>query len=274
MRIRLFILSLLALSISGCIKIEDIPIITVNPEVSITTYVANGKLNATITLNSSTTVLVAGNVKMNYTYAGSASIIDARTGTELSMTAIEEEGAIQIFTINTDTAGYDDFIILIQGELEVYAEDKDNTFLTSSPFYGVDQITFYEEVIPDLTVAPSVIINSHIREGKLYATLTLHVNPAIRIQGNIPILYIYEANASLIDMETGNYLKNEPFSKSGGTTQILTLSTDTAGVDRILIMTEGSISAYADIGEVGYDSNDLFITSRNFYAENEVIINP
>ncbi|MBN2697850.1 MAG: hypothetical protein JXR52_03435 [Bacteroidales bacterium] len=267
------LLVLTGMFLTGCIKIEDIPIVSVEPAVTITTHIANGKINATITLNSVTTVLVAGNVKLTYQYNGSASIIDAETGAQLAYNLIESEGATQIFSISADTAGINDFIIWAQGELEVYAEDKDNTFLTSSPFYGEEQYTVFFEIVPRLSVSPTVTIISNISGGKLNTTAIVYANPEIQELGNIPVLYKYEGLVILIDTRTGKQIASSTF-PSGGISQFTTVSADIAASDHFLIVVNGQIVVYADSGNDGNTANDILLNTGLFYAEDEVIINP
>jgi hypothetical protein len=200
-------------------------------------------------------------------------MIDAGTGTQIATVQIENEGAIQIISMEADTAGIDGIVIIAHGDLVVYAGDKDNTYLTSSPFYGEQQIIYYQEEVPRLSIAPSVIINRNISGGNLNATVTINANPAIQALGNIPIIYKYEGSAFLVDMETGNQLAKEDF-ESGGTTQIKGISADTTGIDRMLITASGQIVVWADNGNDGVSSNDTYLTSGLFYDELEVIINP
>ncbi|HDR67798.1 MAG TPA: hypothetical protein ENN61_01980 [Bacteroidaceae bacterium] len=273
MKRSLIIVIFTGIFLSGCIVIEDIPIVSVNPAVTITSHIASGKVFSTVTLNSVTTVLVPGNVKLSYQYTGSASIINAANGAQLAYQQIDLEGSTQIFTISADTAGVNDFIIIIQGELEVYAEDKKNTYLTSAPFHGEEQYTFFVEEVPRVSVNPTVTIMSHISGKKLNTTAIVYANPVIQFLGNIPIVYQYEGIVLLIDGATGKHIATAEF-PSGGTSQFTTASADIAGIQRFVIIVTGQVVVYADRGNDEDPSNDIYLNSGLFYEEDEVIIIP
>ena len=272
MKLRSVIIFVLAITLGSCITIEDIPIVTVAPSVTMSTYISGGELNVTMALTPGTSVLVGGNVDLAYFYTGTAAIIDANTGESLETVAIDEEGAIQFITMSTDTSGVDEVVIVVAGDLEVYAKDKDDTYLTSSPFYGEEQIVYYREELPLLTVAPSVVINWNISGGAFHSTVTVYANPAISTLGSVPIKYLYQGKTSLTDMGTGIELVSERY-ENNYTSQYVKLSADTTGVDRMLITAFGNIDVYADVGNDGNPSNDVKISSGQFYDELEVVIN-
>ena len=275
MKIRTLLLLVFPLIVASCIRIENIPEVTVTPTVEITTHIANGKLNATIRLNSATSIVVAGNVPINYYYLGSASIIDAKTGDQLANTVIDDDGIVQIFSISADTAGINDFIISATGELSVHAGDKDKTFLTSSPFYGESQITFSFEELPQLSLNPSIVINSSIIGKELIATVTINANPAIQVQGSVPIIYQFQGDVKLIDGGNPNNQATIDFEDKGSieVNRILEVKRDTSNVDRYIIKVSGWVAAFGDTNKTGNASNNPYLTSVLFYAENEVIIN-
>lgn len=233
-------------------------------------------MNATIRLNSATAIVVAGNVPIEYGYLGAASIVNAKTGETLERQVIDNDGIVQLISISTDTAGIDDFIISATGELEVYAGDKNNTFLTSSPFYGESQLTFSVEVLPQLSLNPSIVINSNIIGKELVATVTINANPAIQVQGSVPIIYQFQGDVKLIDGGNPNNQATVDFEDKGSieVNRILEVKGDTSNVDRYIIKVSGWVAAFGDTNKTGNASNNPYLTSILFYAENEVVINP
>jgi len=273
MKIRFIIIPFFALLLTGCIKIEDIPIIEASPSVSILTHVVDTTIYATFTLTPNVTFIVAGNVGLSYNYEGIAKIIDLNTGEQIGSSVIQDEGATQVITVPAPIAGVDGIVMIAAGKLDVYGEDSDNTFLTTAPFYGEEQLVFSEEVIPELDVNPTVTIDNYISAGTMYATISMYANPEFRTVGTIPVYYKYVGRLSFIDLDTDKPL-SFGFNDTGGKSFIFNLgSRDVSGINSMLIKVDGQVDAFYIVPN-SIPKDTVLIHSGLFYAEQEVVINP
>jgi hypothetical protein len=124
---------------------------------------------------------------------------------------------------------------------------------------------------PLLSIAPDAEISAHIKNQKIYATALVTVNPQVISGGNIPSYFEFSGELAIYNTDNGNIIEVNTFS-GGGLAQTHTVSADTTGRDRFIVIATGTIDAYADIGNDGDDSNDKLISSGDFYKEAQFIV--
>lgn len=124
---------------------------------------------------------------------------------------------------------------------------------------------------PILMINPIVEISAHVRDQKIYATGLVSANPQIQTAGNIPVLYDFTGDLAIVNTLNGNIIDVSAFS-GGGLSQVYTVSADTTGHERFIVIASGSIKAYADIGNDGSTSNNKLISESDFYQETQFII--
>jgi hypothetical protein len=117
---------------------------------------------------------------------------------------------------------------------------------------------------PLVMVNPAVTFQSHIRGENVYVIATVTANPEYINPGNIPTLFEYQGEVSLYDGMTGELLVTETIDDSG-LSSVTEISSPSASYQNIIIVASGRVSAFADKGTDGDQSNDLFIHQSDFY---------
>jgi hypothetical protein len=130
-------------------------------------------------------------------------------------------------------------------------------------------LTIEEE--PILLIYPTAEISAHIKDQKIYATSLIRVNPQVLSAGNIPTIFEFSGETAIYNTNNGNVIDVNTFS-GGGLAQVYTVSADTGVHDRFVVITSGTIDAYADIGNDQDGSNDKLISSGDFYQEAQFVI--
>jgi len=124
---------------------------------------------------------------------------------------------------------------------------------------------------PILMIGPTVEISAHVRDQKIHATGLISANPQMLIIGNIPVTYQFTGDLAIWNTLNGTIIDVSAFS-GGGLSQTYTVSADTTGHDRFIVIASGSIKAYADIGNDNDSSNDKLISEGDFYQESQFIV--
>lgn len=124
---------------------------------------------------------------------------------------------------------------------------------------------------PIMTVSPTAEITAHVKNGKIFATVQINVNPQIINAGNLPIYYEYGGEFAIYNTLTGTVIDLNSFT-GGGLSQYYTVSADTASHKRFVIVAEGSISAIADTGGDSDTSNDVTVAYGEFHNERELLV--
>jgi hypothetical protein len=124
---------------------------------------------------------------------------------------------------------------------------------------------------PLLLIQPTATISGHIKNQKIFATSLINVNPEILSSGNIPMIFEFSGDISIFDTNTGNVIDVNTFSGTG-LSQAYTVSADTIGRDRFIVISHGTINAFANIGNDGNRSNDKLIATGDFYGETQFIV--
>jgi len=124
---------------------------------------------------------------------------------------------------------------------------------------------------PIIVINNTAEISAHIKNQKIYATALLSVYPQLLTTGNIPTRYEFSGDLAIYDTNNGNIIDINNFG-GGGLAQVYTVSADTTGRDRFIIIASGSIEAYADIENDGDTSNDKLLISGDFYQEAQFLV--
>ena len=125
---------------------------------------------------------------------------------------------------------------------------------------------------PILLVNPSAELSAHVKDKKLYATALVNVNAQVLFAGNIPTRFEVEGELAIYDTDNGTIIDLSTIDNNEGLAQTYTVSADTAFRDRFIVIASGSVSAYADVGDDGYTSNDKLLSQGDFYQEAQFIV--
>lgn len=119
---------------------------------------------------------------------------------------------------------------------------------------------------PILMVRPTVEISAHIKNARINATAQINVNPEVVVVGNLPVNYEYSGELAIYNTRTGTVINFMAFS-GGGQSQVYTVAADTASHESFVVIAEGKIEAWADIGDDGEPGNDKLISEAGFHEE-------
>ena len=124
---------------------------------------------------------------------------------------------------------------------------------------------------PILMINPTAEISAHIKNQKIHATALISANPQMLTVGNIPVVYEFTGDLAIWNTLNGTIIDVSAFS-GGGLSQVYSVSADTTGHERFIVIGAGSMKAYADIGNDGSSSNNKLISEGDFYQETQFII--
>jgi hypothetical protein len=124
---------------------------------------------------------------------------------------------------------------------------------------------------PILMINPTAEITAHIKNQKIHATGLISANPQMLTVGNIPVVYEFTGDLAIWNTLNGTIIDVSAFS-GGGLSQVYSVSADTTGHERFIVIAAGSIKAYADIGNDGSSSNNKLISEGDFYQEAQFIL--
>ena len=147
------ILSVAFITLFSCIRIEEEPILTINPTADISAHIKNQKVFATVQINVNPQILTVGNIPLYYEYEGELAIYNTRTGTIIDVNAFTGGGLSQVYTVSADTASHKRFVVIASGEINAFADIGDDAdpandkILTTSGFYSELQI-IPAEILP------------------------------------------------------------------------------------------------------------------------------
>jgi hypothetical protein len=119
---------------------------------------------------------------------------------------------------------------------------------------------------PLLTVTPTVDLSAHIKNKRITATAQINVNPDIYTAGTLRVWFLYSGDLAIHNAKTGYIIDINTFS-GGGLSQVFKVEADTASHQKLVVIAEGMIEAYADIENDGDPSNDKLISSGGFHQE-------
>ena len=119
---------------------------------------------------------------------------------------------------------------------------------------------------PILTIAPTVDLSAHIKNERIFATAQINVNREINTPGTLEIRFVYIGQLAIYNSVTGNIIDVNYFS-GGGLSQVYDVAADTASHQKLIVIAEGLIEAYADTESDGDPSNDKLISQGGFHQE-------
>lgn len=149
------ILGIFLVTLFSCIRIEEEPILTINPTADISAHIKNQKVFATVQINVNPQILTVGNIPLYYEYEGELAIYNTRTGTIIDVNAFTGGGLSQVYTVSADTASHERFVVIASGMINAYADIGDDTdpsndkILTTGGFYRESQI-IPAEILPQM----------------------------------------------------------------------------------------------------------------------------
>lgn len=124
---------------------------------------------------------------------------------------------------------------------------------------------------PLLTIAPTVDLSAHIKNKRLTATAQINVNPNINVAGTLQTRFVYTGELAIYNSVTGNIIDVNTFS-GGGLSQVYDVAADTASHQKLIVIADGWIEAYADTESDGDPSNDKLISQAGFHQEQVYIL--
>ncbi len=124
---------------------------------------------------------------------------------------------------------------------------------------------------PILLIKPSAELSAHVKDQKIFATALVNVNPQVLSAGNLPIHFEFSGELAIYNTQNGTILDVNTFS-GGGLSQVNSVSADTLGQERFVVVATGTIKAYSDTNNDGKTSNDKLISEGDFYSENQFVV--
>ncbi|HER08173.1 MAG TPA: hypothetical protein ENO20_04615 [Bacteroides sp.] len=155
MRRNHIMLAVALITLFSCIRIEEEPILTINPTADISAHIKNQKVFATVQINVNPQILSVGNVPLYYEYGGELAIYNTVTGTIIDVNAFTGGGLSQVYTVSADTTSHKRFVVIASGTINAYADIGDDDdpandrLLTTGGFYSEQQI-IPAEILPGL----------------------------------------------------------------------------------------------------------------------------
>jgi len=149
------ILAVVVVMLFSCIRIEEEPILTINPTAVISAHIKNEKVFATVQINVNPQILTIGNIPLYYEYDGNLAIYNTFTGTIIDVIDFTGGGLSQVYTVSADTASHKRFIVIASGTIDALADIGDDDdlendkILTTSGFYSELQI-IPSEILPEI----------------------------------------------------------------------------------------------------------------------------
>ncbi|MDX2432034.1 MAG: hypothetical protein QNK35_13945 [Bacteroides sp.] len=124
---------------------------------------------------------------------------------------------------------------------------------------------------PIMTINPTVNISAHVMDQKIIATSLINTNPQITVAGNISTLYEFSGELAIYNTFNGTIIDVSSIS-GGGLSQTYTVSADTTGHERFIVIASGSIKAYSDLEKDGKIYSGNLLTEGQFYQESQFIV--
>jgi hypothetical protein len=144
MKIRSTLPVLAFLLLFSCIRIEEEPILLINPTADISAHIKKQKIYATVLVNVNPEVLTPGNIPIIFDFSGELAIYNTATGNEIDVKAFSGGGLSQVYTVSADTTEQERFVVIVSGKIDAFAdigndEDASNDKLISSGHFYREQ---------------------------------------------------------------------------------------------------------------------------------------
>ena len=124
---------------------------------------------------------------------------------------------------------------------------------------------------PVLLVRPTVVISAHVKDRKIFATSLIDANPEVQAIGNVNTLFDFSGELAIYNTFNGTIIDVSSIS-GGGLAQTYTVSADTLGHERFIVIASGIIKAYSDLDKNGTINTNNLLSEGEFYKESQLII--
>ena len=124
---------------------------------------------------------------------------------------------------------------------------------------------------PVLLVRPTVEISAHVKDRKIFATSLINANPEVQAIGNVNTLFDFSGELAIYNTFNGTIIDVSSIS-GGGLAQTYTVSADTLGHERFIVIASGIIRAYSDLDKNGTINTNNLLSEGEFYQESQLII--
>jgi hypothetical protein len=124
---------------------------------------------------------------------------------------------------------------------------------------------------PVLLVRPTVEISAHVKDRKIFATSLIDANPQVQAIGNINTLFDFSGELAIYNTFNGTIIDVSSIS-GGGLSQTYTVSADTLGHKRFIVIASGIIKAYSDLDKNGTINSSNLLSEGEFYQESQFIV--
>lgn len=144
----LYIIPTLALFVLiSCIRIEEEPILLINPTAEISAHVKNNRIFATALISVNPQILTAGNIPTIFEFKGELAIYNTNSGTIIDSNALSGQGLSQVYTVTAgiDTIQQQQFVVIASGTINAYADIGNDD--DSSNDKEISSGAFYQEAI-------------------------------------------------------------------------------------------------------------------------------
>jgi len=147
------VLVLALLVFTSCLRIEEEPILLINPIAEISAHIKDQKMFATVLVNVNPQVLTPGNIPTIFEFLGELAIYNTTTGNEIDVKAFSGGGLSQVYTVSADTIEQVRFVVIASGTINAYAdigndEDAANDKLISSGHFYQEQQFLVADLLP------------------------------------------------------------------------------------------------------------------------------
>ncbi len=133
---------MLALLNTGCLNLEEEPILLISPSTDISAHIRNQRIYATALVNVNPQVLTVGSIPTRYEYTGELAIYNTVSGNIIDVNAFTGGGLSQVYTVTADTASHKRFVVVASGTIDAFADignDSDSgndKLISTGDFYG------------------------------------------------------------------------------------------------------------------------------------------
>ncbi len=124
---------------------------------------------------------------------------------------------------------------------------------------------------PVLMVNPAAEISAHVKDQKIFATSLINANPEIQVAGNVAVLFDFSGELAIYNSYNGTIIDVSSIS-GGGLSQTYTVSADTTGHERFVVIATGTIKAYSDLDNDGQIHSGNILSEGQFYQESQFIV--
>ena len=124
---------------------------------------------------------------------------------------------------------------------------------------------------PILIIAPTVDLSAHIKNARITATAQINVNPDIAVAGTLQTRFVYIGDLAIYNSVSGNIIDIIEFSGEGSS-RVFDVTADTASHQKLIVIADGWIEAYADTESDGDPSNDKLISQAGFHQEEVYVL--